>query len=151
MEAEKQHQARHEAEEKLVDELLKRNPIEVPESLVEHQIDTRLERGLRALAAQGMKAEDMRKMDFGRLRVGQRDAAKREVQVALLLEKIAEKENMQVTDEDVEKEIQIVAAQSQQPADVVRARLQKEGAIDRIKNKLRTDKAMDFLYERATS
>ena len=41
-----------------------KNPVEVPESLVEHQIDTRLERGLRALAAQGMKTEDMRKMVF---------------------------------------------------------------------------------------
>lgn len=151
MEAEKTHQAKHAAEEKLVDELLQRNPVEVPESLIEHQIDTRLERGLRALAAQGMKAEDMRKMDFGRLRSGQRDAAKREVQVALLLEKIADKEGMQVTDEDVDKEIQILAAQSQQPADVVRARLVKEGGLDRIKNKLRTDKAMSFLYEKATA
>lgn len=151
MESEKSHQAKHAAEEKLVDELLQRNPVEVPESLVEHQIDTRLERGLRALAQQGMKAEDMRKMDFTRLRAGQRDAAKREVQVALLLEKVADKENMHVTDEDVDKEIQILAAQSQQPADAVRARLEKEGAIDRIKNKLRTDKAMEFLYNRATA
>ena len=151
MEAEKLHQAEHEAKDKLVDELLKRNPIEVPASLIEHQIDTRLERGLRALAAQGMKAEDMRKMDFQRLRTGQQDAAKREVQVALLLEKIADKENMVVTDDDVEKEVQILAAQAQQPADALRVRLQKEGAIDRIKNKLRTDKAMDFLYQRAVS
>ena len=58
---------------------------------------------------------------------------------------------MQVTDEDVEKEIQILAAQAQQPADVVRARLVKEGGLDRIKNKLRTDKAMNFLYEKATA
>ena len=94
MEAEKKHQAEHETKDKLVEELIAKNPIEVPESLVEHQIDLRLERGLRALAQQGMKTEDMRKMDFGRLRAGQRDAAKKEVQVALLLEKIAEKENI---------------------------------------------------------
>src|SRR4051794_3875668 len=86
MEGEKKHQAEHEAKDKLVDELVKRNPIEVPEAMVEHQIDARLERGLRALAAQGMKAEDMRKMDFARLRAGQKDTARREVQVALLLE-----------------------------------------------------------------
>jgi trigger factor len=150
MESEKRHQAEHEAKDKLVDELVNRNPIEVPESLVEHQIDTRLERGLRALASQGMKAEDMRKMDFGRLRAGQRDAAKREVQVALLLEKIADKENFQVTDEDVEKEVQVLAAQAQQPVDALRARLIQDGSIDRIRNRIRTDKAMDFLYSRAT-
>jgi trigger factor len=150
MEAEKRHQAEHELKEKLVDELLTRNPVEVPDSLVEHQIDLRLERGLRALAQQGMKTEDMRKMDFGRLRTGQRDAAKREVQVALLLEKIAEKENVQVTEDDVTKEIQILAAQSQQPADALRSRLAQDGSLDRIRNRIRTDKAMDLVYNRAT-
>jgi trigger factor len=98
-----------------------------------------------------MKTEDMRKMDFGRLRAGQRDAAKREVQVALLLERIADKEGITVTDEDVEKEIQIMAAQSQQPADALRSRLEKDGSIDRMRNRIRTDKAMDLVYQRATA
>ncbi len=146
MEQEKKHQAEHEAKDKLVDELVKLNPIEVPEAMVERQIDTRLERGLRALAAQGMKAEDMRKMDFARLRSGQRDSAKREVQVALLLEKIADKENISVTEEDVEKEVQIMAAQAQQPADTVRARLTQDGSIDRIRHRIRNDKTLDFLF-----
>jgi trigger factor len=150
MEAEKRHQAEHELKEKLVDELLTRNPIDVPDSLVDHQIDLRLERGLRALAQQGMKTEDMRKMDFSRLRAGQHDAAKREVQVALLLEKIADKENIEVTEDDVAKEVQILAAQSQQPADALRARLTQDGTIDRIRNRIRTDKAMDLVYNRAT-
>ena len=55
MEAERKHNAEHEAKDKLVAELVKRNDFEVPESLVDRQIDVRLERGLRALAAQGMK------------------------------------------------------------------------------------------------
>lgn len=149
MEQEKKHQAEHEAKDKLVDELVKLNPIEVPDAMVEHQIDTRLERGLRALASQGMKAEDMRKMDFQRLRAGQRDSARREVQVALLLEKIADKENINATDEDVDKEIQIMAAQSQQPADAVRARLTQDGSIDRIRHRIRSEKALDYLYSRS--
>jgi len=149
MEGEKKHRAEHEGKDKLVDELVKANPIEVPDALVEHQVDLRLERGLRALAQQGMKTEDMRRMDFTRLRSGQRDAAKKEVQVALLLEKIADKENVAVTDEDVDKEIHILAAQSQQPVDAVRARLIKEGAIDRIRNRIRTDKTLELLYSRS--
>ena len=149
LEAEKKHRAEHESKDKLVDELVKANPIEVPEALIEHQVDLRLERGLRALAQQGMKTEDMRRMDFTRLRAGQRDAAKKEVQVALLLEKIADKEQVGVTDEDVDKEIHILAAQSQQPVDAVRARLIKEGAIDRIRNRIRTDKTLEMLYSRS--
>jgi trigger factor len=149
LEAEKKHRAEHEGKDKVVDELVKANPIDVPEALIEHQIDLRLERGLRALAQQGMKTEDMRRMDFTRLRAGQRDAAKKEVQVALLLEKIADKEQIGVTDEDVDKEIHILAAQSQQPLDTVRARLIKEGAIDRIRNRIRTDKTLEMLYSRS--
>src|SRR5580658_9084636 len=68
MEAEKRHTAEHAAKDKLVAELVKRNDFEVPESLVDRQIDLRLERGLRALAAQGMKMEDLKKMDLPRLR-----------------------------------------------------------------------------------
>ena len=76
MEAERKHTAEHEAKDKLVAELVKRSEFEVPEALVDRQIDVRLERGLRALAAQGMKAEDIKKMDLNRLRVGQRDQAR---------------------------------------------------------------------------
>ena len=96
MEAEKKHTAEREAKDKLVAELVKRNDFEVPEALVEHQIDIRLDRGLRALAAQGMKTEDMKKMDLNRLRAGQRDQAVQEVKAALLLEKIAEEEKIEV-------------------------------------------------------
>ena len=149
LEAEKKHRAEHESKDKIVDELVKANPIDVPEALVEHQIDLRLERGLRALAQQGMKTEDMRRMDFGRLRAGQHDAAKKEVQVALLLEKIADKENITATEEDLDKEMHIIAAQSQKPVDAVRAQLIKEGALDRMRNRIRTDKTLEFLYNQS--
>jgi len=149
LEAEKKHQSEHQAKDKIVEELLKRNELEVPESLVERQVDVRLERGLRALAAQGMRAEDMKKMDFGRLRAGQRDAAAREVRVSLLLDKIAEKENIEVSDEEVEREIAAVARQSNQSVEAVRSRLTEDGALDRIRNRIRSEKTLDFLYSRS--
>src|SRR5207302_6849274 len=64
LEAERTHAAEHAAKDRLVAELVKRHDFEVPEALVDRQIDIRLERGLRALAAQGMRAEDMKKMDL---------------------------------------------------------------------------------------
>ena len=60
MVSERTHQAEHEAKDKLVAELVRRNEFEVPDSLIERQIDIRLERGLRALAAQGLTAEQMK-------------------------------------------------------------------------------------------
>ncbi|MGZ4839362.1 MAG: trigger factor [Terriglobales bacterium] len=149
LEHEKLQAAEREGKEKILEELVKRHEFEVPEALVERQIDIRLERGLRALAAQGMRSEDMKKMDFHRLRAGQKEAAVREVKASLLLDKIAEAEKIDVSDEEIDHEVQALAAQSKQPAEAVRARLTREGALDRIRNRLRNDKALDFLYRRS--
>ena len=149
MEAERKHTAEHEAKDKLVAELVKRSEFEVPEALVDRQIDVRLERGLRALAAQGMKAEDIKKMDLNRLRVGQREQALQEVKASLLLDKIAEEEKIEVSDEEVNAEIEALANQSKQTPDAIRARLTRDGALDRIRNRIRSEKTLDFLYRQS--
>jgi trigger factor len=149
MEAEKKHNAEREAKGKLVAELVKRNDFEVPEALVDHQIDIRLDRGLRALAAQGMKTEDMKKMDLNRLRGGQRDQAVQEVKAALLLEKIAEEEKIEVSDAEIDREVVALAEQSKQTPEAIRSRLTRDGALDRIRNRIRNEKTLDFLYRQS--
>ena len=64
---------------------------------MQQQVDARLDRGLRALAQQGMTAEDMRKLDFGRLRAAQRDQAVNEVKASMILDRIAEAEGVTVS------------------------------------------------------
>ena len=145
---EKEHQAEHEAKDKLVEELVKRYEFPVPEALIEHQIDLRLDRGLRALVAQGMRAEDIKKMDLGRLRAGQREAALREVKASLILDRIADEEKIEVGDEEIDREVEAVAKQTNQTADAVRARLTRDGALDRIRTRIRNEKALNFLYGR---
>jgi trigger factor len=149
MEAERKHAAEHEAKDKLVAELVQRSQFEVPDALVERQIDVRLERGLRALAAQGMKAEDLKKMDLNRLRVGQREQALHEVKASLLLDRIAEEEKIVVSDEEIDGEIDALAKQSKQTPAAIRARLTREGALDRIRNRIRNEKTLDFLYRQS--
>ncbi|MBV9574453.1 MAG: trigger factor [Acidobacteriales bacterium] len=149
MEAERKQHAENEAKDKLLSELVKRNEFEIPEALVERQIDVRLERGLRALAAQGMKPEAIKKMDFARLRTGQRDQAVQEVKASLLLERIAEEEKIEVGAEEIESEVQALAKQSQQPPEAIRARLTRDGALDRIRNRIRSEKTLDFLYHQS--
>src|SRR5260370_25193297 len=92
MEWDKGHAAQHAEIDKLVAELVQHKDYEVPESLVDRQIDLRLERGLRALAAQGMKMEDLKKMDLPRLRVGQRHQAVQDVKTSFFLEHVADLE-----------------------------------------------------------
>jgi trigger factor len=149
MESERKHAAEHEAKDKLVAELVKRSDFEVPEALVDRQVDVRLERGLRALAAQGMKTEDIKKMDLNRLRVGQREQALQEVKASLLLDKIAEEEKIEVSDEEIDREIEALATQSKQTPESIRARLTRDGALDRIRNRIRSEKTLDFLYRQS--
>jgi trigger factor len=147
--AERRHNAEREAKDKLVAELVKRNDLEVPESLVERQIDARLERGLRALAAQGMKVEDMKKMDLPRLRAGQRDQAVQDVKSSLLLDRIAELEGISAGEDELNREIESLAQQTKQTPEAVRARLTQDGGLDRIRNRIRSEKTLDFLYQQS--
>jgi trigger factor len=137
-----------ETKNRLFAALAERFTFPVPESLVQDQIDTRLERGLRALAAQGMQPEQMRKLDFTRLRAAQRDSALAEVKTNVLLDRIAGEENITVSDEELDRELQIVSLQSREPLDALKVRLTKDGGLDRIREQLRRDKTASVLYER---
>jgi trigger factor len=101
------------------------------------------------LAAQGMKAEDLKKIDMQRLRAGQRERALEDVKASLLLEKIAEEEKIEVGDEEIEREVESLAKQSKQSAEAIRARLTQEGALDRIRARIRAEKTLDFLYQQS--
>ena len=149
LEAEKRREAEHAAKDKLLEELVRRNDFPVPEALVQRQVDVRLERGLRALAARGMRTEDMKKMDLDRLRAGQHEAAVREVKSSLILDKIADQEKIEVSDQELNQEIEQLARQMQQTAEAVRARLTRDGALDRIRNRIRNEKTLDSLYRRS--
>jgi trigger factor len=146
--ADKGRRLKAETQNKLTDALVAHYQFPVPESLVQNQIDARLDRGLRALAAQGMRTEDMRKLDFARLREAQRDPAIAEVKASLILDKIATAENVEVSDEELEHELQIISVQTREPLDSLRSRLTNEGALNRIREQLRSEKTASLLYDR---
>ncbi len=137
-----------ETKDKLFAALTERFPFPVPESLVQDRIDARLERGLRALAAQGMDTEQMRKLDFGRLRAAQRDGAVAEVKAFVLMDRIAEAEGITVSDEEVEREVQLAALQSREPVEALRQRLTEDGGLARIREQMKRERIANLLYER---
>ena len=137
-----------ETKDRLMAALTERFLFAVPESLVQEQIDTRLERGLRALAAQGMEPEQMRKLDFTRLRAAQRDGATAEVRTNILLDRIAAEEQISVTDEELDSELQLAALQSREPIDALKVRLTQDGGMARIREQMRREKTASALYER---
>jgi trigger factor len=147
----KQRRVQGETTNRLLDALVTRFEFPVPESLVQQQIDARLDRGLRALASQGMRTEDMRNLDFDRLRAAQRPSAAAEVKGSLLLDRIADTENVNVPEEDVDRELQAIALQMREPVDALRARLTEDGTLARIRERLRREKMSALLYERLAS
>jgi trigger factor len=136
------------ARDKMLDDLIAKFQFPVPETFVQQQIDARLERGLRALAQQGMSADAMRQLDFGRLRGAQRDQAINEVKASLLLDKIAERENVTISDEDMERELLMLSIQQREPLETLRKRLTDDGSLNRIREQMRREKTGAMLFER---
>jgi len=134
--------------DRLMAALTERYPFPVPESMVQEQIDARLDRGLRALAAQGMDTEQMRRLDFARLRAAQRESAAAEVKTFILLDRIAQEENITISDEELDRELQLAAIQSREPFDTLKVRLTQDGGLARIREQLRREKTASVLYER---
>jgi len=149
IEHEKKHQAEHKIKEDILHQLTTKFPIDVPTLLVENSIDQRLERGLRSLISQGLRAEDIKRMDLSKLRDGQREGAVRDVRANVLLEKIAELENIEVSDEELDKEISAAAQQSRQNPLALRKQLEEKNGLDGLRQQLRCDRALDLLYKQS--
>jgi trigger factor len=137
-----------EAKNRLCAALAEHYTFAVPESLVQEEIDQRLERGLRALAAQGMDTEQMRKLDFGRLRTSQRDGAIADVKAAILMDRIAREEKISVSDEELDNGLQMAAVQAGQSIESLRAQLTEEGRVDKIRQQMQREKTTNLLYQR---
>ena len=139
------------AKDKMLGEFIEKFQFPVPEAFVQQQIEARLDRGLRALAQQGMKVEDMRKLDFQQLRASQRDLAVNEVKVSMILDRIAEVEGVTLSEEDLERELLLLSIQSREPLETLRTRLSNDGGLDRIREQMRREKTGSVLYEKLAS
>ncbi|MGB7922838.1 MAG: trigger factor [Pyrinomonadaceae bacterium] len=142
---ESENRMRQQVIEKLVDA----HPFEVPESLTERQADQLLQSVARDLAMRGI---DPRQQDvewWKGVREQLKPQAERDVRGFMLLESIAEEENLSVTDEEIEAEIRAMAAASRQAPEQVRAALTKQGGERSIASRLGNRKALDLIVENA--
>jgi len=149
LEHERDHRHKDLQREKIIGELVKLHDFPVPESLVEHQMDVRLERVVRSLAQQGVDPRAVN-LDWVSLRKRQEDRAKEDVKAELVIDRIASEEKIDVTDEELDHELEHMASHSGESAEALRARLTKQGALDRMKAKLRSDKTIDWLAQNAS-
>ena len=145
-------QARREADHRLRADLMRKlreeHPFEVPRTLVDHQTSYRLESVVRDMISRGADPRHQN-VDWEGAREELKVQAEEDVRGSLLLERIADEENIEVADEEVEAEIQVIARSSKQPVEQVRSVLTKEGGERSIANRLRSRKALDLLVENA--
>jgi trigger factor len=145
-----QHQLEHQIKdmkrEKVLAELVKIHDFPVPQALVEQQKDVRLQRMVRQLAQQGVDPRAVN-VDWVSLRNRQEERSRDDVKAELIIDRIATAENIETTEEEVEAELEHMASHSGESAAAIRARLTKEGTLDRMKSKLRSDKTLDWLAQ----
>jgi trigger factor len=148
-----EHEAMHEAEREMRADLLKqlagRVTFDIPSSLLDREIDRRVEEFVRRLIEQ--QIDPMRtNINWEEFREKQRDAAMEAVKGALVLDEVARRENITVSEADISAEVERYAEQSGRTAAAVRARLEKEGGMSRLYSGMRRERTLDFLLSRAT-
>lgn len=132
----------------VIRQLLDTHPFEAPQTLVEHQTTQRLQTVVREMMGRGYDPRS-ENLNWEGAREEMRGQAENDVRASMLLDHIAEAENIMVSDEEVEAEIDALATASQQPKEQVLAALTKSGGERSIAHRLRNRKALDLLIENA--
>ena len=132
----------------LMKKLLEAHKFEVPQTLVEQQASHRLESVVREMIGRGIDPRD-REVNWDGAREELKVQAEEDVRASMLLEQIAEEEKIEVSNEEIEAEIEAIAAASRQPKEQVRAALTKDGGERSIAHRLRNRKALDLLIANA--
>jgi trigger factor len=148
-----EHEAKLAADREVRAELMKqlaaRVPFEVPASLVEREIDRRLEDFARRLIDQNVDPRQAG-IDWNAFRQSQRDVAREAVAAALALDEVTRRQQLEVTEEEVGREVSRYAERTGRTPAAVRAALEKEGGVSRVYAGLKREKSIDFVMSRAT-
>jgi len=148
-----EHEAKHAAEREdrsaLMKQLASRLPFDVPASMVDREIDRRLEDFARRLVDQNVDPRQAG-IDWRAFRESQREVSREAVAAALVLDQVTRREKLEVSDEEVEAEVVKYAERTGRTAAAVRAALEKEGGLSRIYAGLRREKSIDFVMAHAT-
>lgn len=148
LQVQRERQNRREREEAVVDAVLAGHDFPIPETLVQRDVAHRIGRMQASLSRQGVDPARI-DWDYAKLAEDLRPAATRAVRWALLQEAIAEREELTVTEADVEAEIARIARESGRAPQAVRSVLQRGGDLEHLRLSLREAKVLKLLIEHA--
>lgn len=152
LEDSKKHEAEHHLHDTLVQKAAENAEVDVPEIMVENEVNRMLGEFEQRLQMQGMNLElyfQFSGQDEAALRAQMKDDAATRVRINLTLEAIVKAENIDVAEEDVEKELEKMAGTYNMPVENVKQAL--GGNLDGLKEDLKIQKAVDFLVENSKS
>ncbi len=147
------HEAEHRAEDELIDKLLEKSEADIPQIMIEKRVDGYIRDFEIRLNMQygGISLEkflEITKTDMSMFRKRYEAMAERSVRMQLVVEKIAELENIKCDDEEVEAEMLKMAEDYKQSTDEFKKHLSEED-IEYIKKTIINRKTVDFLVENA--
>ena len=148
LEKHKRDQAQEQMREKLLEWLEDNNEFELPQSLIERQLQIRVQRLVRDLSRQGINPQRL-DVDWGKIREDQQHQAMRDVKGSLILEHVAEKENINVSEPEIESEIEKIAGETNRPKEKVKEVLSRDSGIERLRSQIRNRKTLDLLQSKA--
>jgi trigger factor len=132
----------------LLEKLVAAHSFEVPETLLEHQTNQNLQSIVRNMIDRGMDPRSQ-EFDWQKARDSMKGQSERDLRGSLLLDRIADEEKIEVTDEEVNTEIKAYAEATRQTEAQVRSALTKQGGERSIADRLRHRKALQLLVENA--
>lgn len=144
----KTREQRNRWKEDILKRVIEENPFEVPESLVQRETESLLHNYAHALKQRGLSADNP-KIDWKDLQGKFEKQADQTVRSSIMIEAIARAENVQVTDEDIERTIAEIADQQRRPPEAVKAEIAKGDRMDSLKRRVLFSKTMDFLLDNA--
>lgn len=145
---ERTYRAQEEAKSQLIEKLADGHNFAVPETYVERQLESQLRNYAQTLAMQGIDPKTLN-IDFNKFKESQSTRAIRDVKAGLLLDRIGSVEAIAATNEEVDREVSRLARSQREPVAAVRMKLEKDGGLDRLASRIRTDKTINFLFEQA--
>jgi len=148
LEKHKRDQAQEQMREKLLEWLEDNNEFELPQSLIERQLQIRVQRFIRDLSRQGINPQRL-DVDWGKIREDQQQQAMRDVKGSLILEHIAERENIDVSEQETDLEIEKIAAETNRPKEKVKEVLSRDSGLERLRSQIRNRKTLDLLQSKA--
>ena len=137
----------------IVKRLLETHHFDLPETLVERELEAIIRQYLQQRQRRhgGEGASTLETSDLAKLRQENREEAARRVKVGLILEAVAEKEHLTVTQEDLDNEIRRLASELKigQPELVKMIQSGGQDSIEELRARILAEKSLDFVYRNA--